>query len=218
LPSPKVVALKRDPIQVNYATRFCGVRTLEGHPDDRVLLERVRARDPDALLTLYRRYGPRVFSLTCRLLGNRSVAEEIVQDTFWKLWHRPEMFDPQRGVLIAWLYTVSRNLALDYKRRQNRSPQESVIHNHHMDMWSNAALSPNLAATMDPSMSRVIREAMDALSPDQKDAIHLAYFEDLSQSEISERLGIALGTIKTRIRLGLRKLRESVQEHVKGRR
>jgi RNA polymerase sigma-70 factor (ECF subfamily) len=176
-----------------------------------VLLERVRARDADALMALYRMYGPRVFSLSYRVLGDRSAAEEVVQDTFWKLWQRPEMFDPQRGVLIAWLYTVSRNLALDRQRKQNRNPLESVINN--MDMRMSAAMSPEMAAVADPSMSRVIREAMDALPAEQKTVIDLAYFEGLSHSEIANKLGIALGTIKTRLRLGLSKLRQAMREH-----
>jgi RNA polymerase sigma-70 factor (ECF subfamily) len=189
---------------------------LDGNSDDSVLLARLRARDADALLALYRLYGPRVFSLSYRMLGDRGAAEEVVQDTFWKLWQRPEMFDPQRGVLIAWLYTVSRNLALDRKRKQNRSPLESVVTN--MDGRVNGAIVPEMAAMADPAMARVIREAMDALPAEQKKVIELAYFEDLSHTEISRQLDTALGTIKTRLRLGLSKLREAMRDLSKVRR
>jgi RNA polymerase sigma-70 factor, ECF subfamily len=183
---------------------------LTGNAEETGLLARIAARDPDALLALYRLHGPRVFALACRIVGDRGAAEEIVQDTFWKLWQRPEMFDPQRGALIAWLYAVSRNLALDYKRKENRRPFESVVNN--MDGRVKGAMVPEMAALADPAMSRVIRGAMEALPAEQKDAITLAYFEGMTHAEISERQGEALGTVKTRLRLGLSKLREAMRD------
>jgi RNA polymerase sigma-70 factor, ECF subfamily len=183
---------------------------LPQNPEEIELLARISARDPDALLALYRLHGPRVFSLAYRMLGDGSAAEEIVQDTFWKFWQRPEMFDPQRGVLIAWLYTVSRNLALDYKRKENRRPLESVVNN--VDGRVKGAIVPEMAALADPSMSRAMRNAMDGLPAEQKNAIELAYFEGMTHAEISERLGEPLGTVKTRLRLGLSKLRDAMRD------
>lgn len=183
---------------------------MAGSPQEPELLERVRAHDADALLSLYRLHGQRVFSLAYRLLLDRSAAEEIVQDTFWKLWQRPDMFDPQRGALISWLYTVSRNLALDRKRKENRRAVENVMLN--IDGRVPGAMAPEMAAMADPAVSRAIRSAMDALPADQKDVIELAYFEGTTHSEISERLGAALGTVKTRLRLGLSKLREAMRD------
>ena len=182
---------------------------MTGTPEEAKLLARISARDPDALLELYRLHGPRVFSLAYRMTGDRSAAEEIVQDTFWKLWRRPDMFDPERGVLIAWLYTISRNLALDYKRKENRRPFESVINN--IDGRVKGAIVPQMAAMADPSMSKAIRNAMNDLPAEQKSVIDLAYFEGMTHAEISERLGEALGTVKTRLRLGLNKLRDAMR-------
>jgi len=184
-----------------------------GNLDESVLIERMRARDADALLALYRMHGPRVFSLAYRVIGDRGAAEEIVQDTFWKLWQRPEMFDPRRGVLIAWLYTISRNLALDRKRKENRRPSGHVITN--VEGIMSGAMAPEMPALADPSVSRAIRNALDSLPADQKNVIDLAYFEGLTQTEISERVGAALGTVKTRLRLGLNKLREAMRNQGK---
>jgi len=186
---------------------------LAGNPEESVLLDRVRARDADALLALYRMHGPRVFSLAYRVIGDRGAAEEIVQDTFWKLWQRPEMFDPQRGVLIAWLYTISRNLALDRKRKENRRPSGHVMTT--VEGRLNAAMVPEMAAMADPSMSRAMRNAMDSLPTEQRNVIDLAYFEGMTQTEIAGRLGAALGTVKTRLRLGLSKLREAMRDQGK---
>jgi RNA polymerase sigma-70 factor (ECF subfamily) len=183
-----------------------------GNPEESVLIERVRERDADALLALYRIHGPRVFSLAYRMLGDRGAAEEIVQDTFWKLWQRPDLFDPQKGALIAWLYTVGRNLALDRKRIANRRPLEDVFE---IEGGIKGAAIPEMAAMEDPLVADAIQKAMDALPTDQKIAIELAYFEGLTHTEISDRLGAALGTVKTRLRLGLNKLREAMREYGK---
>ena len=182
-----------------------------GTMEERVLMERVRNRDADALMALYRMHGPRVYSLSYRILRDSRTAEEVVQDTFWKLWHRPELFDPQRGVLIAWLYAVSRNLALDHKRRENRRPLESVVNT--IDGQAGEARVPEMAAMSDPFVASAVREAMDSLPSEQRRVIELAYFDGLTQREISGRLGTALGTIKTRMRLGLSKLREAMRNH-----
>lgn len=186
---------------------------MPGNTEERVLVERVRTRDADALMALYRMHGPRVFSLSYRILRDSSAAEEVVQDTFWKLWQHPELFDPQRGVLIAWLYAVSRNLALDRKRRENRRPLESVVNS--IDGQVTGAAVPEMTAMSDPFVASAIREAMDALPSDQRSVIELAYFDGLTHTEISEQLGTALGTVKTRLRLGLSKLREAMRDHGK---
>lgn len=186
-------------------------KPVPGNAEERALIERIRNQDADALMILYRTHAPRVFSLSYRILRDRSAAEEVVQDAFWRLWQRPESFDPERGVLIAWLYAVSRNLALDRKRRENRRPCENVIHG--MDGQVRGALSPEMAAMSDPLVAGAIREAINTLPSDQKRVIELAYFDGLTQTEIASQQGAALGTIKTRLRLGLSKLREAMRNH-----
>lgn len=173
--------------------------------DDAALLERVTARDEDALVAIYHLYGSRVLSLAYRILHDRAAAEEVVQDTFWKLWQRPDLFEPARGVLLAWLYTVGRNLALDRKRRRLI---ELIVEN--FDFGISEAAVPEIAALADPMLARRMQAAMDALPADQREVIELAFFRGLSQSEISHELGTPLGTVKTRLRLGISKLREAL--------
>lgn len=184
---------------------------MAGNSEESMLMERVRRNDADALMALYRLHGPRIFSLAYRILRDRSAAEEVVQDTFWKLWQRPDLFDPQKGALIAWLYAVSRNLALDRNRKENRRMTQSVVTT--IDGQMKGAIVPEMAAMSDPFVANTIRNAINAMPAEQSKVIELAYFEDLTQTEISTQLGIALGTVKTRLRLGLRKLREAMREH-----
>jgi RNA polymerase sigma-70 factor (ECF subfamily) len=179
--------------------------------DDQALLERIRLRDPDALLALYRLYGGRVYSLAYRILREPTTAEEVVQDTFWKLWQRPELFNPQAGVLIAWLVTVSRHLAIDRKRNENRRASKTVLLD--MDALANGPMAPEMEALADPTAAVSIRRVMQDLPSDQKEVVELAYFEELTHSEISERLNTPLGTVKSRLRLALGKLRQAMTAH-----
>lgn len=181
---------------------------MRAKPEDTALLEGVGARDQDALLALYRLYGNRILSLAYRILQDRSAADEVVQDTFLKLWQRPELFNPECGVLLAWLYTVSRNLALDRKRKKSRRLMEQLVDN--LDFRLKGAHVPEMAALADPLLARKVREAMNALPADQRQAIELAYFQGMSQTEISTEQGTPLGTVKTRLRLGMSKLREAM--------
>jgi RNA polymerase sigma-70 factor (ECF subfamily) len=202
--------------QIGSCRRACGATTdlqreqaVVGSAEEVELLDRVRAHDADALLAVYRLYGPRLFFLALRILDDPGAAEEVVQDTFWKLWQRPEMFDPERGVLLAWLYRVGRNLALDRKRKDRRRVAECVPDS--LDGYTDGDIADTFWRLDDPSVIHAVRDAIDSLPSEQKHAIELAYFEGMTQSEIAEHIGLALGTVKTRIRLGLRKLRDTLQ-------
>jgi RNA polymerase sigma-70 factor (ECF subfamily) len=186
-----------------------GKALLTRDAEDSVLIERVRQRQPDALLALYRKYKGRVFSLVFRIAGDRGAAEEILQDTFFRLWERPQFYDPEKGPLVAWLLTVGRNLALDHKRKESRRVQSCVITSEGTSFLERV---PEMAALEDPSLAPALRQAMKLLPPNQRTAIELAYFEGLTHSELAERLGESLGTIKTRIRLGLSKMRETMRD------
>jgi RNA polymerase sigma-70 factor (ECF subfamily) len=177
--------------------------------EDSVLIEQVRRRQPDALLALYRKYKGRVFPILFRIAGERSAAEELLQDTFFRLWERPQFYDAEKGPLIAWLLTVGRNLALDYKRKESHRVQSCVITSEGTSFLERV---PEMAALEDPNLAPALRQAMQLLPPNQRVAIELAYFEGLTHSELAERLGESLGTIKTRIRLGLSKMRETMRD------
>jgi RNA polymerase sigma-70 factor (ECF subfamily) len=170
---------------------------------DRLLIERIRRREPQALIDAYASYGTRVFSLIFRIVRDRQAAEELLQDTFMRLWDRFEAYDADKGALLSWLFRVGRNCALDFLRKESRRGHfdvvfiegDSELENLHEDVLSS-------------EMVFVVRDALSALPSAQKLLIELAYFEGLTHSELAEQTGDSLGTVKSRIRLGLKKLRE----------
>jgi RNA polymerase sigma-70 factor (ECF subfamily) len=180
--------------------------------DDSFLLAQVEKRDPDALQALYRKYSNRVFSLIYRIVENRSAAEELLQDTFYRLWERPHFYSAEKGTLVSWLLTVGRNIALDHKRKESRRAAHHVITPGDGEGFDIENL-PEIGALTDPDLSRSIRQAMESLPPAQKSTLEMAYFEGLTHQELAERTGESLGTVKTRIRLGISKLREALRSY-----
>jgi RNA polymerase sigma-70 factor (ECF subfamily) len=172
----------------------------------------VEKRDPDALQALYRKYSNRVFSLIYRIVENRSAAEELLQDTFYRLWERPHFYSAEKGTLVSWLLTVGRNIALDHKRKESRRAAHHVITPGDGEGFDMENL-PEIGALTDPDLSRSIRQAMESLPPAQKSTLEMAYFEGLTHQELAERTGESLGTVKTRIRLGISKLREALRSY-----
>lgn len=168
------------------------------------LLHGVRRRDEDALAALYDQYGGLVFTLAFRLVGDRDLAEEVMQDVFLRCWHGIEQFDAARGPFAAWLMGVTRNRAIDVLRgRQHQARlRESA------SLPSESADEPHAHDEADAIAARQsIQSALVELSQPQREAIQLAYFRGLSQAEVADHLGQPLGTVKTRIRDGLRRLR-----------
>lgn len=180
------------------------LRIAEGDGD---LVLRLQRRDPQALADLYDRYGRLVFSLILRVVRDTGIAEDLVQETFLRVWNRVQGFEAAKGSIGPWLLAVARNRAIDYLRsaggrERNAMELEDTIH-------------PALASDMEKSILdsdriRRVKEAMDKLSPNQRQAIELAYFEGLSQSEMAERMGQPLGTVKTWVRTALRSLRDEL--------
>ncbi len=180
------------------------LRVAEGDGD---LVLRLQRRDPQALAELYDRYGRLVFSLILRVVRDAGIAEDLVQETFLRVWNRVQGFEAGKGSIGPWLLAVARNRAIDYLRsaggrERNAMDLEETVH-------------PALASDMEQSLLnrdqiRRIQAAMDKLSPNQRQAIELAYFEGLSQSEMAERMGQPLGTVKTWVRTALRSLRDEL--------
>jgi RNA polymerase sigma-70 factor (ECF subfamily) len=183
--------------------------------EDAELLAGIARRDSDAFLRLYRKYNTRVFSLVFRILGDRAAAEEVLQDAFYRLWDRSELYQPQKGQLISWLLTVARNLALDHKRKESRRVESSVFAVGEDCAGIDLDTLPEMASLVDPDLSRSIQGVMAELPGEQKEVIELAYFEGLTHQELSDKLGQSLGTVKTRIRLGLAKLRKALRDYRK---
>lgn len=173
--------------------------------DDQVALERMARGEHDALAELYDRHGRLIYSLALRILRDAGEAEDIVQDVFSQAWRQAARFDVTRGNVVSWLVTMARTRAIDVlRRRQSRpelvqgpAPLEAVDGSVGQDVrfeWQHRALE--------------IQRAMRTLPALQRVAIELAYFEGLTQSEIAEQLEIPLGTVKTRVRQGLMKIRD----------
>ena len=171
--------------------------------DDAELVLRVAERDERAFLILYDRYASRVHALTLRILGDPMLAEEATQDTFLKLWSRARQYLSERGSLLVWLLTIARRTALDRLRLEVRRPVLSDASDPE-DAWQTI---PDLNTLPEESRWRSLHFAVQSLQPEHRQVIELAYYQGLSQSEIAETLGWPLGTVKTRLRAAMEKLR-----------
>jgi RNA polymerase sigma-70 factor (ECF subfamily) len=170
--------------------------------DDAALLEAVAEGNQDAMAAVFDRYGRIVFCIALRVLREPSLAEDVMQEVLLQVWKRPQSFVAQRGNLAAWLSVVARNRAIDVLRK--RSP---------LDPLGDLPLPDPRDMTVEREqgwMLDKVRTAMDALPADQQGPLELAYFEGLSHTEIAERTGSPLGTVKTRIRAGLMTIRKAM--------
>ena len=172
-------------------------------------MARIADGDSQALVMLYDRYARVVYGVALRILGEAELAEEVVQETFWRVWRRGRTFQSGRGQVASWIFGIAHNLSVDELRRQRSRPrpvydtEETPVLRDLEDRRMDVA-----AGALENERSRLIDAALQQITAEQREAIELAYFGGLSQSEIAERLHSPIGTIKTRIRLGLRKLRD----------
>lgn len=180
--------------------------------DSVMLLPSVAQGDVEAFEQLYDRHASILYALLLRILGSAEDAQEALQEAFLKAWSSASAFDPARGSEIAWLVSIARSRGIDRLRsRRVRSDRESEA-GREISIRGGSVETVTGADHAIASQERIaIRSALDELPPAQRTALELAYFEGLSQSEIAERTGEPLGTIKTRMQLGMKKLRERLQ-------
>jgi RNA polymerase sigma-70 factor (ECF subfamily) len=178
--------------------------------DDRNLAERLKRRDPAAMVQLYDSYGKLAFSLIYRIVRDVGVAEDLVQETFLRVWNRAQGFDAGRGALGPWLLAVARNRAIDYIRSSGGKMARGSLDLEYAEHPSTFVNFESDLLTRDREMR--VRKAVDRLNENQRHVIELAYFEGLSQSEMAERMGQPLGTVKTWVRSALKNLREELGE------
>jgi RNA polymerase sigma-70 factor, ECF subfamily len=172
-------------------------------PDDRELLRRMRQEDERALEALYRRYGGLVYTLALRIVGDPELAREVLQDTFLRAWDGRETYDPARGRVPWWLMGVARHRAIDLLR--SRSHQARL---REQERLAPAMREPVPADTMNAlDLRSAVTNALQALSTVQRRAIELAYYGGLTQAEIARELSEPLGTIKSRTREAIERLR-----------
>ncbi len=203
-----------------------------GQPvDDAALVRELVAGSPTALAEIYDRHVDAVYATASRLTADRQVAEEVVQETFLALWNRAELFDPRVGSLAAWLHTIARNRTVDRLRAAGRRPNLIPLSAASGEDEQDAAALDRLVGTgtvlggatvgLGPEgelaaaeLRQVLRDALAELPESERTAIVLAYREELTQTEIAERLGWPLGTVKTRTRRALLRLREALADEL----
>jgi RNA polymerase sigma-70 factor, ECF subfamily len=164
------------------------------------LVTAIRSGDQGAMAELYDRYSSIVYSVALRVLQDAGGAEDVLQDVFMQLWRNPGAFDANRGNMAAWLAVIARHRAIDaLRRRRPENDIEDIV----------VFVEPDLASEAERSRTMgKVRGAMEAMSRDQRAALEMAYFDGLTHSEIAQKTGEPLGTIKTRIRTGLMSLRK----------
>jgi RNA polymerase sigma-70 factor, ECF subfamily len=172
----------------------------------------VQAQQVKALDLLYDRYSKLVYSTALQILNNVEEAEEVTQETFLRFWQRSEIYQPQRGSLSTFLITMSRSRSLDRLRSQ-KSNQQKV---QRIQTFSDDVLNynPPLEFVTVEERSDMVREALKQLSAEDRQLLETAYYGGLSQSEIAKRDGIPLGTVKSRARQALKKLRTALHHLV----
>lgn len=185
---------------------------------DEALMLAVVNRDELAFAVLYDRYADLVYSTSARVLADSQLAEDATQDIFVRLWRRPEAFIADRGRFVSWLMSVVRNRAVDELRARGRRQKREGSPGSEIQETALAMLA---AESDDPAREaqvhedqRIVRRALVQLPAEQRAALELAYFGGLTQQEIANQLGEPLGTVKTRIRLGMQKLRRALQDQV----
>ncbi|PYP85021.1 MAG: RNA polymerase subunit sigma-24 [Candidatus Angelobacter sp. Gp1-AA117] len=171
------------------------------NPDESALIARIRAGDESAMADLYDHYSGIVYGVALRVLGNTTAAEDVLQEVFLQLWRNPQAFDAERGRLPAWLAVITRNRAIDYLRK--RPPEDDIE-----DLAISTGVNLENAAAQKLAVDKV-RGVLAQLPAGQRRLLELAFFEGMTHSEIAEKTGAPLGTIKTRIRSGLLVLRKA---------
>ncbi|MBD0372792.1 MAG: sigma-70 family RNA polymerase sigma factor [Pyrinomonadaceae bacterium] len=170
--------------------------------------------DESALSTLYDRSSRLIFGLLLRILNDAGLAEEVLLDVYMQIWRQAGKYDPSRGKTLSWLVTIARSRAIDRLRstRQEEMRKESLDATEHGLNLTTAFEDPTIA----PERQRIVQTALRSLPFEQREVIEMAYYLGLSHSEIAARLGQPLGTVKTRTRLGMMKLREQLRDSYRG--
>ena len=185
-------------------------------PADQDLIGRAGGGDERAIAALYDRYGSVLYAVAYRIVGQRADAEEVVVEAFAQAWRDAARFEQSRGPVAGWLTMITRSRALDLVRARTRRERITLSAAAEGTESPLAMARPagDPATTYDHTeRRRQVELALASLSPPQREAIELAYFEGLSQTEIAERLQQPLGTIKTRVRLGMQKLRDCLRPY-----
>lgn len=180
---------------------------------DKALVAQVAQGSSAALEALYDRYAPTVLGISLKVIGDQSAAEDVLQETFWRVWRSAATYQSQRGPFTGWLFRIARNLAIDAYRRRNTRPR-SITDVDDSDSKIDQMPDPTMDVQEQAQSvlkNRQVRNALASLPRVQRVVIEMAYFYGMTRQEIAEATEEALGTIHTRARLALQKLREELQ-------
>ncbi len=201
---PQPVSSGSEPVQSGFQAGVARARDQEMAE----LTHSIAAGDEDALAQLYDKTNRLVYSVVYRVLGEHTAAEEVTLDVYMQVWRQASRFDAERGALLTWLITIARSRAIDRLRASHMTQQRT----EQLDLTEGAQTARSFAnieeAVLLSERGRIVQTALLALPTEQREVIELGYFLGLSHSEIAERLNQPLGTVKTRVRLGMMKLRE----------
>ena len=178
------------------------------------LLARIAAGDQPALAEFYDASSAKVFGLAMKILGDRTAAEEVTMDVYTQVWRHASTYDPERGTPGSWLMTLAKTRAIDRFRSSYLERGRQVPLDHAAELPGDRATPEQYSVGLE--RQRLVQAALASLSAEQRQAIALAYYWGLSQSEIADRLKLPLGTVKTRMRLGMIRLREVLAPHGEG--
>jgi RNA polymerase sigma-70 factor (ECF subfamily) len=176
--------------------------------EDRELVRRMSAGETRALAQFYERWSRSVHALVVRLVRDPDDADDVVEDTFYQAWRQASRYEPSRGAVSTWIVTIARSRALDRLRSRRRLREEPLTPVSVIDELADSAYPDPAAGAEEAERRERVAEALRELPAEQREVLELAYFGGLSQTEIAERTGQPLGTVKTRTRLAGQKLRE----------
>jgi len=179
-----------------------------GGSEDAVLMGKIMTRDSIALSALYDRYARLIYSLIRSVIKNHEEAEDLLQEVFVQLWERASTYDATKGSVYTWIVTLARNRAIDQVRSKSFQQQNKISREVGPDMLYSPMESSPFDLVVAEERSRKMRDALSQIPPEQSQVIHIAYFGGCSQSEIAAQLNIPLGTVKTRMRQGMKKLHQ----------
>lgn len=173
-------------------------------------MEKVKQQDKLAFATVFSHFSPRLKQFTFRHVGNEQVALEMVQETMATVWQKSALFDGSKSSLSTWIYTIARNLCFDMLRRQKGKD----LHIHSEDIWPNDYCPPDMVEHYSPEIEMLkiqIVKYLDTLPDAQKKVVQAVYLEELPHQQVADMFDIPLGTVKSRLRLAVEKLRDTIE-------
>ena len=192
-----------------------GMSVHSNHDDERELMNRIKARDSNALEQLYDLYNALLYGLVIPIVKKREEAEDVVQEVFLKIWEKASTFDDERGNVYSWIVTLARNRAIDRIRSKGYKSQQKVSTSiSEPEFTLEADTIDPLETTIYSDRAELVNRALEQIPENQREVIEIAYYKGMTQSEIADHLDLPLGTVKTRTRLGMMKLRDILEDHI----